>query len=369
MASDPNEVQYCFIVEWYDAQAALVRNYQLFYFVIDNTIEMVDVKNKRLFLKRCRIPIRLQDLFINANIAVYSRQLKVVAYGDEFTRRKLEKAHGRTLGVIKPDAYDQAGKIIDTVCKNGFILSKLKMCRLTLDQAARFYGEAATSAQPSLRAQHLASNNIIVMEILGENIVEAWTQICSGNGHGDPASLRGIFATDDVRDAVHASASSASASAEIDFFFKDRVAPTAQFNNCTACVIKPHAVLAGQTGEIIDAILTQGYEISALEMLVLDASAADECMQVYQGVVPEYSALVAQMSAGPVVAMEVRGDGVVQRLRETCGPADPVIARHIRPGTLRALYGNDKVCNAVHCTDLPEDGPLESAFFFQLLLQ
>lgn len=35
------------------------------------------------------------------------------------------------------------------------------------------------------------------------------------------------------------------------------------------------------------------------------------------------------------------------------------IARHLRPRTLRALYGIDKVKNAVHCTDLPEDGLLE----------
>lgn len=35
------------------------------------------------------------------------------------------------------------------------------------------------------------------------------------------------------------------------------------------------------------------------------------------------------------------------------------ISRHLRPTTLRALYGKDKVKNAVHCTDMPEDGVLE----------
>ena len=35
------------------------------------------------------------------------------------------------------------------------------------------------------------------------------------------------------------------------------------------------------------------------------------------------------------------------------------IARHIRPRTLRAIYGKDKVKNAVHCTDLVEDATLE----------
>ena len=35
------------------------------------------------------------------------------------------------------------------------------------------------------------------------------------------------------------------------------------------------------------------------------------------------------------------------------------IARHLRPKTLRAQFGTNKIQNAVHCTDLPEDGLLE----------
>lgn len=35
------------------------------------------------------------------------------------------------------------------------------------------------------------------------------------------------------------------------------------------------------------------------------------------------------------------------------------IARHLRPRSLRALYGKTKIKNAVHCTDLPTDGLLE----------
>ena len=35
------------------------------------------------------------------------------------------------------------------------------------------------------------------------------------------------------------------------------------------------------------------------------------------------------------------------------------MSRLLRPNTLRALYGKDQVKNAVHCTDLPEDGVLE----------
>jgi len=52
----------------------------------------------------------------------------------------------------------------------------------------------------------------------------------------------------------------------LDFFFSDKstLKPTAIFNNCTCCIIKPHIVTAGRAGEIIDIILQEGFEISAL---------------------------------------------------------------------------------------------------------
>ena len=37
------EERFVFVVEWYDQQASLLRNYQLTYFTGDNTIEMVRI--------------------------------------------------------------------------------------------------------------------------------------------------------------------------------------------------------------------------------------------------------------------------------------------------------------------------------------
>ena len=44
--------RYVFVVEWYDAAASLVRTYNLTYFLKDRTIEMFDLKNRKIFLKR-----------------------------------------------------------------------------------------------------------------------------------------------------------------------------------------------------------------------------------------------------------------------------------------------------------------------------
>merc|ERR1712166_1209544 len=130
---------------------------------------------------------------------------------------------------------------------------------------------------------------------------------------------------------------------------------------------KPHAVLSGSAGQIIDAILAQNFEISAMEMFNLDPTACGEFYEVYKGVVPEYHGSCEHLTSGPCIALELSGPDVVQRFREFCGPTDPEIARHIRPNTLRALFGQDKVKNAVHCTDLSADGVLESEFFFSIL--
>jgi len=57
--------------------------------------------------------------------------------------------------------------------------------------------------------------------------------------------------------------------------------------------------------------------------------------------------------------LEVRQQNVVKIFREMVGPSDPEIAKYLRPNTIRAKFGLDRVKNAVHCTDLPEDGTIE----------
>lgn len=120
---DQTDARYAFIVDWYDATACMVRQYQLMYYCADGTIEMVrlagpqlwahvacfgerrtltsalppapvqfDLKNRRTFLKRCDYPsVRLADLYEGSIITVYSRQLTIVKYGDTFTARAFQK--------------------------------------------------------------------------------------------------------------------------------------------------------------------------------------------------------------------------------------------------------------------------------------
>jgi nucleoside-diphosphate kinase len=160
----------------------------------------------------------------------------------------------------------------------------------------------------------------------------------------------------------------AAAMAELASWLGNRSSATAVHTHCAVCVIKPHAVAAGQVGAVLEALLTAGLEVSAIRTLLLSARDAGDYLEAYRDVVPEYSRWLAELASGPSVVLEVRSDGdVVGKLRELAGPYVPEVARELRPDSLRAKLGVDAVRNAVHVTDLSNDGPLESKFLFKVV--
>ena len=50
------------------------------------------MKNKRMFMKRMATGgIAMKDLYLGSIITVHSRQLKLVDYGDNFTKKRFEE--------------------------------------------------------------------------------------------------------------------------------------------------------------------------------------------------------------------------------------------------------------------------------------
>ena len=105
-----------------------------------------------------------------------------------------------------------------------------------------------------------------------------------------------------------------------------------------------------------------------MELFNLDRTCAAEFLEVYDGVVPHFNDAVDQLTVGPCIALEVcaRTDSVAQ-FRNTAGPWDIEMAKELRPDCIRAQFGIDRVKNGIHCTDLPQDGVLESQYFFDIL--
>lgn len=363
--------RYCFITEMFDQLAGIVRQYQLYFYPEDNSIEMHDNKNKKIFLKRVvNNEVTFKDLYLGSDINVYSRKLKVVEYGDAFTKKTFEENRSSTYAMIKPDAYMNIGKIIDLILNEGkFTISKLKMVKFRQEDAQEFYAEHKGKPFFDNLVSFMTSDLIVGMELIAKDAVKAWRDFIGPTNSENarktaPKSIRALFGTDGSKNAVHGSDSLQSASRELNFVF-GKLRPQAVLNNCSCLVIKPHAIQ--DAGKIIDIVLQEGFEISCMEMFYLDKTQAEEFFEVYKGVLPEYAGIIDHVTSGPIIVMEVRQENVVPALRALCGPHDPEIARALRPNTLRAYFGKDRVKNAVHCTDLAEDGILEVQYFFELL--
>jgi nucleoside-diphosphate kinase len=228
---------------------------------------------------------------------------------------------------------------------NDFKISKLKMSRFSAATASIFYGEHKSKPFfPNLQ-QFITSDVVVGMELVAENAVDKWRGFIGPTNtliakKDAPDSLRAYFGTDGTKNAVHGSDSSASYKKEAGFFFPEdakqrQMNTTAQLNSCTLCIIKPHIVAAGQAGMIIDMILSEGFEISALEMFYLNKPTAEEFYDVYKGVLPEYVPLIDHMTSGPVIVLEVRQENAIPAFRNLVGPHDPEIAKHLRPNTIR----------------------------------
>ena len=361
--------RFCFITEYYDTYATIVKKFQLFYYPKDDTIEIYDIKNKKIFLKRGAVPgISFKDLYLGNDINIYSRLHKLVEYGDDYTKNYFEEIRSNTFGLIKPDAYLNIGKIIDCIYQNGFSISKLKLCKLSPDDAAIFYNNIQNQPSFQTMVNFISSDYVVGMDLVKKNAIKEWLSLIGPEDvelaqKTSPDSLRAIFGNSGIKNALHGSLSSADAKRESSLIFnKIRHEPILNDNSCV--VIKPHAISEGNAGKIIDILLIEGFEISSMEMLYIDKVQAEEFFEIYKGVLPEYSQMIDSVVCGPIIAIEVRQNDCVNKLRTLVGPHDPDIAKALRPNTLRAKFGNNCVYNAIHCTDLEEDANIECDYLF-----
>ena len=361
--------RFCFITEYYDTYATIVKKFQLFYYPKDDTIEIYDIKNKKIFLKRGAVPgISFKDLYLGNDINIYSRLHKLVEYGDDYTKNYFEEIRSNTFGLIKPDAYLNIGKIIDCIYQNGFSISKLKLCKLSPDDAAIFYNNIQNQPSFQTMVNFISSDYVVGMDLVKKNAIKEWLSLIGPEDvelaqKTSPDTLRAIFGNSGIKNALHGSLNSADAKRESSLIFnKIRHEPILNDNSCV--VIKPHAISEGNAGKIIDILLTEGFEISSMEMLYIDKVQAEEFFEIYKGVLPEYSQMIDSVVCGPIIAIEVRQNDCVNKLRTLVGPHDPDIAKALRPNTIRAKFGNNCVYNAIHCTDLEEDANIECDYLF-----
>jgi len=132
----------------------------------------------------------------------------------------------------------------------------------------------------------------------------------------------------------------------------------------TLVLVKPDGVSRNLTGEILRRIEAKGYQLVDIKLVEADRELLGKHYEEHQGK-PFYEPLVEFMESGPVVALRITGERVIEGFRSLAGTTDPTTAA---PGTIRGDLGRDwglKVQqNLVHGSDSPESAARELALWF-----
>jgi nucleoside-diphosphate kinase len=125
-------------------------------------------------------------------------------------------------------------------------------------------------------------------------------------------------------------------------------------------LVKPDAVRRGLIGEIIGRFERKGLVVERMVLRTMDAALAD---QHYADHVEKafYPPLKAFMTSGPLVALVLAGDEVIEVVRAMIGATD---GRKAAAGTIRGDLSLSNRENLVHASDSPESAKRELALWF-----
>lgn len=134
--------------------------------------------------------------------------------------------------------------------------------------------------------------------------------------------------------------------------------------SATLVLIKPDGVKRNLVGEIISRCEAKGYKVTDLKMVGPNRELLAQHYAEHEGK-PFYEPLLEFMLSGPLVAIRLEGDRVIEGFRSLAGATDPITAA---PGTIRGDLGRDwgtkVIQNLVHGSDSEESAQRELAIWF-----
>ena len=132
----------------------------------------------------------------------------------------------------------------------------------------------------------------------------------------------------------------------------------------TLVLVKPDGVARNLTGEILARIEAKGYSLVDIKLVEASRELLAQHYAEHEGK-PFYEPLVEFMESGPIVAIRIAGNRVIEGFRSLAGTTDPTTAA---PGTIRGDLGRDwglKVQqNLVHGSDSVDSAARELALWF-----
>ena len=129
----------------------------------------------------------------------------------------------------------------------------------------------------------------------------------------------------------------------------------------TLAIIKPDAVKAGATGDIIHSIIQGGFRVVGMKMLHISKQQAEGFYAVHVDK-PFFESLTDFMSRGPIVVMALeKEESAIADWRKLMGVTNPAKADE---GTIRKKWGKSIESNAVHGSDAEDTARFELSYFF-----
>ncbi|XP_060586783.1 thioredoxin domain-containing protein 3 homolog isoform X17 [Ruditapes philippinarum] len=265
----------------------------------------------------------------------------------------------RTLALVRPDAYkNNKDQILAKIRESGFKVAMSKEIHLTKEQAEEFYKEHQGQEYFEELTTRMSSGPLLALGLAREEAISGWREMLGPTKVEEakekaPESLRAQFSEEGAQiNMLHGSDSEETAKKEIEYFF-----PMEQ----TVAVIKPDAY--GTKDEIIDKIHEAGFRIAARKETTLSKEIAEEFYADHKDK-EYYNELVDHMTSGPTCFMVLSREGAVDGWRSLIGPTDPSQAKEADVDTIRALYGSDKLKNAVHGSSNPDHAKTQIAKIF-----
>ena len=129
----------------------------------------------------------------------------------------------------------------------------------------------------------------------------------------------------------------------------------------TFVIYKPDCMEQKHVGAVLSRFENAGFTVVGCKMMQLTPELLREH---YSHVAdkPFYPEIEEFMSSRPVIAMALRGEGIVAKVRDLLGPTD---SRKADKGTIRGDFGTEMMKNVVHASDSDENAAIELNRFFK----
>ena len=129
----------------------------------------------------------------------------------------------------------------------------------------------------------------------------------------------------------------------------------------TLILLKPDCVSKNLSGEVLKRFESEGFNIRGLKMIQLDDAILTEHYS-HIAEKPFFPSVTEFMKSAPVIALALKGENVIDRVRTILGPTD---SKKADKGTIRGDFGTDMMVNIAHASDSPEAAEAELKRFFK----